>query len=186
MLITYRNVVFFLIFSMVLGLLDQLQTFSHLYLIELVGLLRVLVLLKLWHLIYSRLLTRFRILVFFWDLSLMEFQVRYLALFFLFSVIDWFEWFWMESLHKNIQLMLGFLKAPFLVLHFSYIMVSVILLSMLMRLLFVLRDIRHLICGNNLDWFLNFNLIYETLCTRVRSGLLISILGKLNWFFLPV
>ena len=111
LLITYRNVVFFLIFSMVLGLLDQLQIFSHLYLIELVGLLRVLVLLKLWHLIYSRLLTRFQILVFFWDLSLMEFQVRYLALFFLFSVIDWFEWFWMESLHKNIQLMLGFLKA---------------------------------------------------------------------------
>ena len=49
-------------------------------------------------------------------LSLMEFQVRYLALFFLFSVIDGFEWFWMESLHKNIQLMLEFLKAPFLAL----------------------------------------------------------------------
>ena len=29
-------------------------------------------------------------------LSLMEFQVRYLALFLLFSVIDGFEWFWME------------------------------------------------------------------------------------------
>ena len=27
----------------------------------------------------------------------------------------------MESLHKNIQLMLEFLNAPFLVLHFSYI-----------------------------------------------------------------
>ena len=26
----------------------------------------------------------------------------------------------MESLHKNIQLMLEFLKGPFLVLHFSY------------------------------------------------------------------
>ena len=37
--------------------------------------------------------------------SLMEFQVRYLALFLLFSVIDDFEWFRMESLHKNIQLM---------------------------------------------------------------------------------
>ena len=58
-------------------------------------------------------------LVFFTNLSLIEFQVRYLALFLLFSVIDDFEWFWMESLHKNIQLMLEFLKAPFLVLHFS-------------------------------------------------------------------
>ena len=48
----------------------------------------------------------------------MEFQVRYLALFLLFSVIDSFKWFWMESLHKNNQLMLEFLKAPFLVLHF--------------------------------------------------------------------
>ena len=45
----------------------------------------------------------------------MEFQVRYLVLF-LFSVIDGFEWFRMESLYKNIQLILEFLKAPFLVL----------------------------------------------------------------------
>ena len=54
-------------------------------------------------------------LVFFTNLSLIEFQVRYLALFLLFSVVDGFEWFWMESLHKNIQLLLEFLKAPFLV-----------------------------------------------------------------------
>ena len=53
------------------------------------------------------------------NLTLMEFQVKYLALF-LFSVKDGFKWFWVESLHKNIQLMLEFLKAPFLVLHFSY------------------------------------------------------------------
>ena len=32
-------------------------------------------------------------------------------------VIDGFEWFWRESLHKNIQLMLEFLKALLLVLH---------------------------------------------------------------------
>ena len=32
---------------------------------------------------------------------------------------DDFKWFWMESLHKNIQLMLDFPKGPFLVLHFS-------------------------------------------------------------------
>ena len=29
---------------------------------------------------------------------------------------------------------------------------------------------------------LNLNLIYETLWTRVRSGVLISMLGKLSWF----
>ena len=46
-------------------------------------------------------------------LSLIEFQVRCLALFLLCSVVDSFEWFWMESLHKNIQLMVEFLKAPF-------------------------------------------------------------------------
>ena len=129
--------------------------------------------------LYPRLLTGSGMLVFFTNLSLMEFQVRYLALFLLFSVIDDFEWFWMENLHKNIQLMLEFLKAPSLVLHFSYytlmifvMMLSVILLSMLTILLFVLSVI--------LIW--SANLIYETLWTRARSGLLISVLGKLNWF----
>ena len=40
-------------------------------------------------------------LVFFTNLSVMEFQVRYLALLILFSGIDGFEWSWMESLIKN-------------------------------------------------------------------------------------
>ena len=98
-------------------------------------------------------------------------------------------WFWMESLHKNIQLMWEFLKGPFLVLHFSYYtlmifltMLSLILLSMLMIVLSILSVIRHLVCGNNLNWLLNLNLIYETLWTGVRSGLLISKLGKRSWF----
>ena len=72
----------------------------------------------------------------------MELQVRYLALFLLLSVIDGFEWFWIESLHKNIQLMLRFLKAPFLVLHIFYytlmtflMMLFAILLSKLMMLI---------------------------------------------------
>ena len=89
-------------------------------------------------------------------LSLIEFQVRYLALFCLFWVIHGFAWYWMGSLQKNILLMLEFLKAPFLVLQFSYytlmnflMMLSVILLSMLMVLLSTLSEIRHLICGNN-------------------------------------
>ena len=102
-------------------------------------------LLELSHSIYPRLLTRFGILVFFTNLCLMEFQVRYLALFLLFSVIDVFERFWMESLHRIIKLILEFLEAPSLVLHFScytlitsLTMLSVILLSMLMILLFIL------------------------------------------------
>ena len=85
----------------------------------------------------------------------------------------------------------GVFKGPFLDLHFFYytlitflMMVSVILLSMLMILLFILIVIRHLICSNNWNWLLNVNLIYETLCTGAGIGLLISMLGKPNWFFL--
>ena len=174
-----------LISTIVLGLLNQLQIFSQLYLIESLGLLTSLELLKLWHLIYPRLLTGFGMLGFFTDLSLMEFQVRYLALFLPFSVIDSFEWFWMESLHKNIWLMLEFLKAPFLVLHFSYYtlmtflsMLSVMLLSMLMILLAILSVIRHLIYANTG--------ICKILWIGVRSGLLISMLEKINWFHLAV
>ena len=134
-------------------------------------------------------LTGFGMLFHFTNLSLMEFQVRYLTLFLLFSVTDCFEWFWMESLHKNIQLILEFLKAPFVVVHFSCCILvtvrmtlSVILLSMLIILLSILTVIRHLICDNNFKWLLNLNLICETLRTRVRSGLLISMLRKLSCF----
>ena len=94
-------------------------------------------------------------LIFFTKLSLMEFQVKYLALFLVFSVIDGFNWFWMGSLHYNIQLMLELVKALLLVLHFSYytlmsflLMLSVELLSMLMIIPSILGVIRHLICGN--------------------------------------
>ena len=62
-------------------------------------------------------------------------------------------------------------------------MLSVILPSMLMILLSILSVIGHLICGNNLNWLLNLNLIYETRWTGV-SGLLISMLGKRSWFHL--
>ena len=57
-------------------------------------------------------------LVFFTNLSLMEFRVRYMPVVLLFSIIDGFGCFGMVRLHKNIQIMLQFLKAPFLVLHF--------------------------------------------------------------------
>ena len=67
--------------------------FSQLYLKELPGLLKGLGLLELWHLIYPKLLIGFGMLPFLTNLSLMEFQVRYLALFLLFSEIHDFEWF---------------------------------------------------------------------------------------------
>ena len=75
--------------------------------------------------------------------------------------------------------MLEFLKAPFLVLHFScytlmtfLMMLSVILLSMLMILLSIVSVIRHLICGNNLNWLQNLNLIYKTLRTGGKNRFL--------------
>ena len=89
----------------------------------------------------------------------------------------------MGSLQKNVQLMLEFLKALFLVLHFSssilmtFLMkLSVLLPSMLMILPSILSVIRHLICDKNLNWLLNLNLIYETLWAGVRSGLWNSML----------
>ena len=59
-----------------------------------------------------------------------------------FSVLGSFGFFWMGNCHKNIQLMLEFLKGPFL-------MLSVVLLSMLMILLYTLNVIRHLILVKN-------------------------------------
>ena len=45
--------------------------------------------------------------------------------------------------------------------------------------------IRHLICSKNYqNGLLNLNMIYERLWSEAGSGLLISILGKLNWFHL--
>ena len=131
--------------------------------------------------IYLRLSTGFDMLVSFTDFSLMEFLVRYLALFRLFSIIGGLEWSWMVPLHKNIQLMLVFLKAPFLVLHFPYytsmtflMMLSVILLSLLIILLSTLSMIRHLICGN-------LNLTYTTLQTGAGSDLLIEKFSEGGW-----
>ena len=50
---------------------------------------------------------------------------------------------------------------------------------MLTILSFNLSVKRHLICGNNKNWLLKLNLIYKTLCTKARSGLLALMLEKL-------
>ena len=184
--------VFFLISSVVLGLLVQLLIFSQLYMIELLGLLKGLGLLELWHLISPRLLTGFGMLAFFTKLIKsygISGQILGLISFFLSNrqlqvVAD-------GKSSQEYPVNAEFLKAPFLVLHFSYYTLMIfwtmrfmILLYMLMILLSMLSMIGHLICGNNLNWLLNLNLIYETLWTRVKSCLLISMLGKLSWFCL--
>ena len=76
----------------------------------------------------------------------------------------------MGRVHRNIQLVLEFLKAPLLILNFCYytlitslITLCVIMLSMPMILLFSLSEISHMICGNNQNWILNLNLTYITL-----------------------
>ena len=53
-------------------------------------------------------------------------------------------------------------------------MLSVILVPMLMIRLCNVSVIGHLICGNNLNWLLNLNLIYKTLWIGARSDLLIQ------------
>ena len=86
----------------------------------------------------------------------------------------------------------GVRQTPVLVLHFSYYTLmtfmmtfSVILVSMLLILLSILSVIRHLICGNNLKWLLNLDLIYKTLWTGERNDL-ISMLVKWTGFVWPL
>ena len=45
-----------------------------------------------------------------------------------------------------------------------------------------LSVIKYLICGNNWDWLLNWNLTFEKLWTGSEKALLISMLKKLNLF----
>ena len=61
-------------------------------------------------------------------------------------------------------------------------MISVKLLSIMMITLSAVSVIKHLTYGNNYNWRLNLNLIYQTLWTEARSDLLISILKKFFWF----
>ena len=62
---------------------------------------------ELWHLINSKFLAGFGMLVFFINSSLITFQFENLSLFRLFSVFDGIKWFGMGSLVKNIQLILS-------------------------------------------------------------------------------
>ena len=110
----------------------QVLTFNlQLYLIELLGLLIGLGLFELQHLIYPRMSTGFGMLVIFTNLIKLEIQVTYINLFRLFSVMDGFEQFCVRSHRKNTQLMLVFIKAPFLCLRICYciLMTPLVMLS---------------------------------------------------------
>ena len=73
------NLAFFLISTKVSSLFVQLQVFRYLLLVEMLGVLIDLGLLKLQNLIYPRHLTWLSILVFFTYPSPMEFKVGFLA-----------------------------------------------------------------------------------------------------------
>ena len=96
--------------------------------------------------------------------------------------IDGFEWFWMVSLHKNIQLMQKFLKAPFLVLHFSYY----ILITFCDIAIYADDTTPFSECNQASDLWQQLELASglesDLPDTGVRSSLFISMLGKLSWF----
>ena len=158
---------FFLISSTVLGLLDQLQIFWQLYLMELLeflidsGATRAVALDiskafdRVWHAGLLRKLASYGI----WGQEVFGLISSFLSNRQLRVVLD-------GKFSQKYQLMLEFLRVLLLVLHFSYyilmtflMMLSEVLLSMLMVLLSTLSVIRHLICGNNYNWLLNLNLI---------------------------
>ena len=104
------------------------------------------------------------------------------------GIVDGFEWVWMGSLRKNIQLILVLPKAPFLVLHFSYatpmtflMILSVISLYTPMILLCTLTVIRHLICGSKAS---RLDSDLRGIADCAGTGLLISLLEKFSLFHL--
>ena len=124
----------------------------------------------------------FYMLAFFKNSTPVEFQVQYLALFRLSSVTDGFEWFWMESIHKNIQEYSSRLHVwsyTFLTIHqwlpnnvFCYITIFADYTTI------YLSVIRHVLCAN---WFMHLVNGFVTVDLG-RNWLLISMLEKSNLF----
>ena len=127
--------------------------------------------------------------VLFTNLSVTEFQIRYLALFLLFAVTDGFKWFWMGRPLKNIQLVLELLKTPFLVLHFSYYNLMTFIDDVFCDIAiypddttFYSKSDQASNLWQQLELASEFE--FEILWTGVGSGLLVSMLEKHNWFCL--
>ena len=153
MSINLRNIAFFLIFSMVSGLRDPLQIFCHLHLIELLGFLIGLGLLKL---DMSKHSAGFDMLVFVSNSNRMEFQVGYLPLFHFFSVIDSIVILDGKSLEEypvTAGISQGsIIGSSLFLLHINNLpddVICNIVISMLMILLCTSSVIRHLISSIN-------------------------------------
>ena len=171
-----------------LGLVDLLQIFVQLYLIELLGLLTDLGLLELWHFIYPRLLTGFGMLVYFTNLShRISSQIFGLISSVLSNrrlqvVLD--GKFSQEYL-VNAGVSQGSILGPTLFLLYLNDLPDDVICCIA---IYADDTTLHSKCDqasdlwHNLIFLLNLNLIYETLWTGARIGLLISMLGKLNWF----
>ena len=127
-------------------LLNQLQIFWQWYFREVSGLLVGLGLLKLWHLIYSKLSTKCGMFTSLTNSNVLVFPVEYLVLFCLFSVIDDFVWLQMESICKSILVNAGVPQGSILGLYTLItflMMLSTIFLSILMIIFSDLNVIRH-------------------------------------------
>ena len=146
----------FPISSVVTGRLNQLQ-------IELVGLLIGLGLLELQQLLHPRLLKGFGLLVIFTNLNLRNVRSDIWPYFVFFSIINGFKWFQMAGLYKNVRFIQVFTTLFLLSLRTFLMMLSVLWLSVLMKLLSTPSVIRHLICCSKESQLLNLNLIYEAL-----------------------
>ena len=100
------------------------------------------------------------------NLNLMKFQVKYLALFCLLSVKDGFWLFHIGSLYFNTGVfqasILGFTLFLLYINELPNDVICNIAVYADDTSLYSLSVIRHLICGNNLNWLQNLNLIYDT------------------------
>ena len=121
----------------------------------------------------------------------MEFQVRYLAIFFSFFSNRWLQVVLdgksSQEYPVNVAVPQGSILGPTLLLLYINDLPDDVICNIAICadvILSILSVIRHLICGSNYNWFLNLNLICGALWTGAGSGLLISMLEKLNWFHL--